>query len=77
MRWYLFPEGTFLFLDTGTLELGIVRDSVLNATNDFEIFGETFENVAFIGVESLAVSSAICDSGTVTLPVAVTCPVAY
>ena len=75
--WYLFPEGSFLFLDSGQLELGIVRDSVLNATNDFQIFGETFESVAFVGVESLAVTSTICDSGTVSLPHAVTCPINY
>ncbi len=69
--WYLFPEGSFLYLDGGTLELGIVRDSVLNSTNDFQIFGESFENVAFVGVESLVVTSATCDSGAVSLPVVV------
>ena len=30
------------------LELGIVRDSTLNSTNDFQIFGERFRNVARI-----------------------------
>lgn len=75
--WYLFPEGSFLYLDGGTLELGLVRDSVLNSTNDFQIFGETFENVAFVGVESLAVTSTVCDNGTVSLPHAVTCPIDY
>jgi hypothetical protein len=75
--WYLFPEGSFLYLDSGMLELGIVRDSVLNKTNDFQIFGETFEQVAFIGVEALAVESRVCDSGTVSLPHAVTCPIDY
>lgn len=77
VTWYLYPEGSFLYLDGGTLELGLVRDSVLNSTNDFQIFGETFENVAFVGVEALAVTSAVCDSGTVALPHAVTCPIAY
>lgn len=75
--WYLFPEGSFIYLDGGVLELGIVRDSVLNQTNDFQIFGETFESVAFVGVESLAVESDVCDSGTVSLPHAVTCPIDY
>jgi hypothetical protein len=42
--WFIFPEGSFLFLDGGELDLGIVRDSTLNATNDFQIFGETFAN---------------------------------
>ena len=61
--WYLFPEGAFLYLDGGELELGIVRDSVLNSTNDFQIFGETFENVAFVGCEAIHVTSTICPSG--------------
>lgn len=40
--------GTFLYVDAGQLDLGIVRDSHLNAANDFQLFGETFENVAKI-----------------------------
>lgn len=55
--WYLFAEGTFLFLDGGTLDLGLVRDSTLNGTNDYKIFLETFEGVAKVGVESLKVTS--------------------
>lgn len=77
VTWYLFPEGSFLYLDAGMLELGIVRDSVLNAQNNFQLFGETFESVAFVGVESLAVESWVCDSGTVSLPAEVTCPISY
>jgi hypothetical protein len=75
--WYMFPEGSFLYLDAGTLELGLVRDSVLNADNNFQIFGETWENVAFVGVESLEVTTTVCDSGTVSLPDAVACPTNY
>lgn len=76
-EWYLYPEGSFLYLDGGTLELGLVRDSVLNATNDFQIFGETWENIAFVGVESLAVTTTVGDTGTVTLPVAVGATISY
>lgn len=65
VEWFLFPEGSFLFLDGGVLELGIVRDSVLNAANQFQIFGESFENVAFVGIESLQIRTAVCPSGTV------------
>lgn len=61
--WFIFPEGSFLFLDGGTLELGIVRDSTLNNTNDYRIFGESFEQVAFVGVESLEVTSTVCPTG--------------
>jgi len=49
VQFALFPEGAFLHLDGGTLDLGIVRDSTLNSTNDFQIFGEIFENVVRIG----------------------------
>lgn len=61
--WYLFSEGTFLFLDGGTLDLGIVRDSTLNATNDYKLFFETFEGVAKVGIESLRISSQLSIAG--------------
>jgi hypothetical protein len=35
MVWYIFPEGVFQFLDAGRLDLGVVRDSTLDATNDY------------------------------------------
>jgi len=74
IHWFIYPEGSFLFVDGGVLELGIVRDSTLNATNDYSIFGETFENVAFVGVESLEVVSTVCPSGVVAQPATgVTC----
>ena len=62
----LFPAGTFLHLDGGTLELGLVRDSTLNATNDYQVFGETFENVARIGPTQAArwLSVTICPTGS-------------
>lgn len=72
---YVFPEGSFLFLDGGRLDLGIVRDSVLNSTNDYQIFAETFENLAFVGVESIEIEWTVCPSGTVAIPAtAITCP---
>ena len=61
--WYLFAEGTFLFLDGGTLDLGVIRDSTLVGTNDYKMFVETFEGVAKIGVESLKVTSTISVNG--------------
>jgi hypothetical protein len=61
--WYLFAEGTFLFLDGGTLDLGIIRDSTLVGTNDYKMFVETFEGVAKVGVESLKVVSTINVNG--------------
>ena len=61
--WYIFAEGTFLFLDGGTLDLGIIRDSSLVGTNDYKMFVETFEGVAKVGVESLKVTSTISVNG--------------
>lgn len=46
VQWAIYPEGAFLGIDSGTLELGIVRDSTLNSTNDFQVFGERFRNLA-------------------------------
>jgi hypothetical protein len=63
ITWYLFSEGTFLFLDGGTLDLGIIRDSSLVGTNDYKMFIETFENVAKVGVESLAITSSLSING--------------
>lgn len=53
--WLLYPEGTYQFLDGGRLDLGVVRDSTLDATNDYETFVETFESVAMRGLEAYQV----------------------
>lgn len=63
MTTLLFPEGSFLFLDGGSLDFGMIRDSTLNALNRFQTFYETFEGVAFVGVESLAIVTLVCASG--------------
>lgn len=52
VRAMFYPEGTFQLLDGGMLNLGVVRDSVLNAANKFQIFSEIFEAVAFRGFEA-------------------------
>jgi chemotaxis protein histidine kinase CheA len=61
--WHLFAEGTFLFLDGGTLDLGIIRDSSLVGTNDYKMFVETFEGVAKVGIESLAITQTVNING--------------
>lgn len=61
--WYLFSEGTFLFLDGGTLDLGIIRDSSLVGTNDYKMFVETFEGVAKVGIESLKITQTVNVNG--------------
>lgn len=60
---WLFPEGSWMFLDGGELNLGMVRDSTLNRTNDFQMFSETFEKMIFRGHESLALTLDTCVSG--------------
>lgn len=49
----LFREGDWLYLDGGTLDLGVVRDSTLNGQNRFQTFSENFETTAFRGIESI------------------------
>lgn len=65
MVWYLFYEGCFQYLDGGRLDLGIVRDSLLDATNDYEVFVEQLESVAFRGFTGGAIQlvSTLCANG--------------
>lgn len=71
------PAGHFLYLDGGSLELGVVRDSTLNSTNDYQLFGESFENLAAIGPLQAAhrLAITVCPDGTVAAPdtTAITC----
>lgn len=56
----LFPEGTFFFLDGGTLDLGTeIVDSTLLATNDRMAFMETFEKAVFRGGQALTVTVTV------------------
>lgn len=66
---YLYPEGSWLFLDGGELDLGMVRDSTLNAVNDVQMFSETFEAAHFHGVESLKLDIDICPDGSTSAAV--------
>jgi hypothetical protein len=67
-----FIEGSIQFLDGGRLDLGVVRDATLDATNDYETFVETFEGIAFRGFANAAVNVSIevvpngATAGTVT-----------
>ena len=66
LTWHLFLEGSLQFLDGGELVLGVVRDSTLNQTNDYETFSETFEGLAnrsFAG-GVLQVNSTLAVNGT-------------
>lgn len=63
LAWLLYVEGSYQFLDGGRLDLGVVRDSTLDATNDYETFVETFEGLAFRGLEVYQVQSTILPTG--------------
>jgi hypothetical protein len=65
IEWFIFPEGSFLYLDGGSLDLGLVRDSTLNSQNDYQIFYEEFFGLAFTGLESFKVTSQVCPNGSV------------
>lgn len=64
VQWGIWDEGHFLFLDRGRKDFGVVRDTTMNNDNLAEIFYETFEGVAKVGVESLWVSQSVCHDGT-------------
>jgi hypothetical protein len=61
--WNLYMTGTFQRLDAGVMDIGVVRDSTLDATNDYEIFNEVFEGVAFRGLEALTIVSPLLPNG--------------
>jgi hypothetical protein len=67
---YVFAPGTFVFLDGGTLDLGVdIRDTGLISTNDVQAFMETFEGVARWGEQSVKIVSSICPDGSLSAPI--------
>lgn len=60
---YFYAPGTFVRLDGGTLDVGLVRDSALNRTNDVEIFMEEWIGAAKLGLESVKLTSTIIVNG--------------
>jgi hypothetical protein len=72
---YVYPEGSWLHLDGGQIDFGIMRDSTLSLTNDFMIGSETFEGIFYNGLESFRLEIDICPSGKTSLPVSIDpCP---
>lgn len=62
----VFAEGTWLFLDGGVLDLGVVRDSSLVGTNEYVTFVETFEGTAKVGLDSLWFTAPVKVAGAVS-----------
>lgn len=76
VKTYLAAPGAWLFLDGGTLDLGVVRDSTLNATNDVQMFAESWEGAHFhSALPSWTLTLTSCPDGSVSATTAVdTCP---
>ncbi len=58
------PSNVSMKIWKSLVEFGIVRDSILNSTNDFQIFMETFEGICMVGHESLVITSTVCPNGS-------------
>lgn len=63
---YVFAEGTWQFLDGGTIDVGVVRDTTMNAQNNYQIWREDFEGIAKRGVESLKLTVTTAVKGAST-----------
>ncbi len=61
---YLFAPGTFVRITAFELDFGIVRDHILNSTNDLTMFMEETTNVCKVGLESIAIThTGLCSGG--------------
>lgn len=60
-----YTPGSYVQFDGGTLDLGVTRDSVLNSTNDFNIFTEDFYCIGRRGPRGVLVTIPICPLGEV------------
>jgi hypothetical protein len=65
VEWAMFPEGAFVFGDGGQLDLGILRDTVVSATNKFQTFFESWEAILQLIPSSLCfwLTSSLCANG--------------
>jgi hypothetical protein len=61
---YLHAPGEFIRLDAGSLDVGLVRDSALNGTNDLELFAEQWTGVVHLGLEAIRITHTLCPDGT-------------
>lgn len=70
----MYAPGTVVELDGGTLDLGVVRDSTLNATNDYQVFTEPFTGWCVPGHEIRSLTIPVCATGGTGDRVAIACP---
>jgi hypothetical protein len=70
----LYPAASVVKLRGRTLDLGVVRDSTLNAANDFQVFVETFEGIGVIGPAVTYITGlTTCPNGETAAQVTVAC----
>jgi len=55
----------------GSLDVGLVRDSVMNATNKLQTFSENWEALAQLGPYSYWITSSLCADGASQLASAI------
>ena len=74
VQFLIYPAGTFVKGNGLSLDLGVVRDSTLNSTNDYTAaWSEDCWLVAMIGHESRVVTVPVCPNGAVGGDVTYTC----
>ena len=62
-RVYMMTPGSVVAVDGGALDVGLVRDSVLNQTNDVELFAERWVELAHVGCPIDAFDMSYCPTG--------------
>ncbi|MGI8425590.1 MAG: major capsid protein [Actinomycetota bacterium] len=62
--WFMWEEGSYLYLNGGTLDVGVVRSNTENRVNTFATFEEEFDNVACVGPQGWKIQTSICANGT-------------
>lgn len=69
-----YPAGAFTLLDGGTLDIAVIRDSVLNATNDHTLlfFEEFWQLINRCGAFKMTIP--VCATGLTGGPAPVACP---
>lgn len=66
VQFLLYAAGTWVEFNGGILDLGVIRDSVLNSTNDYTAaWMEEFFCIGLKGYESRLVTVPICPSGEI------------
>jgi len=61
---YIHGLGTYVRLDGGTLDVGLVRDSTLNKTNDLQLFMEEWISIIKLAPEAIKLTSTVCPNGS-------------